>query len=447
MQKAHGKTLIIENNNNNTMINSLINNGNNNDNDSESMLDSNGMAIDPTEQQTFNSSINLNETYFASKVVDRVICDICNKQVCNKYFLRTHKAKVHGIYETPYQQSNNKFSMHNSMNTGTAMSMNMCSQNMNTSKSMEENNYDDYYDEDELEEGEERMVTHVNGKYSGLDDGEVVVDPNTKKRYINSNMVKKELGEIVSIKNEADYDAENSKQNRRTSSCSTNSSNISHNQAGNTINSNNNKNIHQNGLVQINSPLSSSYSTPLSPTSSSSKEINTFSCQICKRTFQSKKFLEDHMINTHGVNDVDKCIMGMDNDEYNEDMPEDDLIDDQDDDDIDYLDSLKNKNKLKNKFKKLNRLSNTLPAMQQQQQQHQQQHNQHHQQRMTINQNKFNQSSLNPGRVICNICNKELCNKYFLRQHVSHRHKLTFDEYLEKYEDPATSHLFYLKVK
>jgi len=83
--------------------------------------------------------------------------------------------------------------------------------------------------------------------------------------------------------------------------------------------------------------------------------------------------------------------------------------------------------------------------MQQQQQQHQQQHNQHHQQRMTINQNKFNQSSLNPGRVICNICNKELCNKYFLRQHVSHRHKLTFDEYLEKYEDPATSRSILLK--
>ncbi len=41
----------------------------------------------------------LGETYYASKVVDRVQCDICNKQVCNKYFLRTHKQKVHGIYE------------------------------------------------------------------------------------------------------------------------------------------------------------------------------------------------------------------------------------------------------------------------------------------------------------------------------------------------------------
>ena len=37
-------------------------------------------------------------------------------------------------------------------------------------------------------------------------------------------------------------------------------------------------------------------------------------------------------------------------------------------------------------------------------------------------------------RVSCNICNKELCNKYFLRQHVEKSHKLTFDSYMEKYD-------------
>ena len=90
MNKAHGKTLIIENNTNNTMISSMINNNNpsgslsGNDDDGELIID----------QQ------NMDETYFASKIVDRVACDICNKQVCNKYFLRTHKQKVHGIYES-----------------------------------------------------------------------------------------------------------------------------------------------------------------------------------------------------------------------------------------------------------------------------------------------------------------------------------------------------------
>jgi len=32
----------------------------------------------------------------SSRLVDRVVCDICNKEVCNKYFLKTHKMKVHG---------------------------------------------------------------------------------------------------------------------------------------------------------------------------------------------------------------------------------------------------------------------------------------------------------------------------------------------------------------
>lgn len=84
MSKAHGKTLIIENNSNNTIINSLLNGAEGNTDSAASQSD-----------EDFN--INLNETYFASKVVDRVQCDICNKQVCNKYFLRTHKQKVHNI--------------------------------------------------------------------------------------------------------------------------------------------------------------------------------------------------------------------------------------------------------------------------------------------------------------------------------------------------------------
>jgi hypothetical protein len=38
-----------------------------------------------------------NQMNAAGKCLDKVVCNICNKQLCNKYFLRTHKAKVHGI--------------------------------------------------------------------------------------------------------------------------------------------------------------------------------------------------------------------------------------------------------------------------------------------------------------------------------------------------------------
>nr|CDS19220.1 zinc finger C2H2 type [Echinococcus granulosus] len=33
----------------------------------------------------------------AAKLADRVTCDLCKKELCNKYFLRTHKIKVHGL--------------------------------------------------------------------------------------------------------------------------------------------------------------------------------------------------------------------------------------------------------------------------------------------------------------------------------------------------------------
>ncbi|UJR09920.1 hypothetical protein I4U23_014141 [Adineta vaga] len=48
----------------------------------------------------------LHDSYFCAKMADRVVCEICNKQVCNKYFLKTHKAKVHGITNGTNHTSN-----------------------------------------------------------------------------------------------------------------------------------------------------------------------------------------------------------------------------------------------------------------------------------------------------------------------------------------------------
>jgi hypothetical protein len=39
----------------------------------------------------------LHDSYFCAKMADRVVCEICNKQVCNKYFLKTHKGKYKQI--------------------------------------------------------------------------------------------------------------------------------------------------------------------------------------------------------------------------------------------------------------------------------------------------------------------------------------------------------------
>ena len=51
----------------------------------------------------------------AAKMADRVTCDICQKEVCNKYFLKTHKMKVHGIAPTPDKDGNSNGSSENSV--------------------------------------------------------------------------------------------------------------------------------------------------------------------------------------------------------------------------------------------------------------------------------------------------------------------------------------------
>jgi hypothetical protein len=39
----------------------------------------------------------LQSSFMTARLIDRVVCEICNKEVCNKYFLKTHKQKIHGI--------------------------------------------------------------------------------------------------------------------------------------------------------------------------------------------------------------------------------------------------------------------------------------------------------------------------------------------------------------
>ncbi|XP_041356763.1 uncharacterized protein LOC121373972 [Gigantopelta aegis] len=41
----------------------------------------------------------------AAKLADRVICDICNKELTNKYFLKAHKLRVHGIDLSPQEKA------------------------------------------------------------------------------------------------------------------------------------------------------------------------------------------------------------------------------------------------------------------------------------------------------------------------------------------------------
>ncbi|VDP67194.1 unnamed protein product [Echinostoma caproni] len=49
------------------------------------------MAVTSNSLDVFKSSM------VAAKLADRVTCEFCKKELCNKYFLRTHKIRVHGV--------------------------------------------------------------------------------------------------------------------------------------------------------------------------------------------------------------------------------------------------------------------------------------------------------------------------------------------------------------
>ena len=61
-----------------------------NGSDNKPVLGENSNIIEDFTSGMFGNSASV-------RLADRVICDICNKEVCNKYFLKTHKQKVHGI--------------------------------------------------------------------------------------------------------------------------------------------------------------------------------------------------------------------------------------------------------------------------------------------------------------------------------------------------------------
>ena len=197
MNKAHGKTLIIENNSNNSMISSLIGGSQIND-DGE-------LIVDPQ---------NMDETYFASKVVDRVACDICSKQVCNKYFLRTHKQKVHGIYETSH---------------GSA------SKNGSFSASQQQDGEEgDVYEDGDNDNTE--GVIEMDDDYGANDEeNEEMMDEHAKKNEVDEELnADKELGELLHEDSDETAQYKQSRMadkagkivdgDRRTSSCSSTTS-------------------------------------------------------------------------------------------------------------------------------------------------------------------------------------------------------------------------------
>ncbi len=283
-----------------------------------------------TSSKFINGVIDSN---FAAKIADRVVCDICNKDVCNKYFLRTHKQKVHGIQMSDTNSKVNGF----------------------------------FEDQNSCSSGE----TSLKMDYSL--NSSLKIEVNEQQHDNNENLLMNKLRKI-------------------SNSTSTNS--IS---------------PHQQQQQQ---------QQPVLQTSSQQLISRDSYCELCKRQFCSKYFLRNHMINMHGINQ-----------------------------------SKFNYNKTPNKIVPLTPPSQTIPTVQLKENEINKKTKLNEQINSPMssvsssnnnNVNTTNSSTIpingNTGsynlasRVTCIICNKDLCNKYFLRQHLINVHKTSIEEYNEKFD-------------
>ena len=312
----------------------------NSDSDNE-MNDNNNNS-----NNTSSTFINgIMDTNFAAKIADRVICDICNKQVCNKYFLKTHKQKVHGI-----------------------------------------------------------QMSDTNSKLNDLgeDNNSCSSDVSFKMDYGASNTLK------IEVNDQSDG------------------------QMLNETNSNNDNHL----MAKLRQISNSTSANSISPQQQQQTLLQTTSqqiisrdsyCELCKRQFCSKYFLRNHMINMHGINQSKF--------NYNKTVTPTTAAATTTTTTSATTTPLKNNEKENDGLKKqqsktseqinspLSSISSKLSCNN---------NNNNNSPSMSTNGNNL------ASKVACVICNKELCNKYFLRQHLINVHKTSIEEYNEKFEIPSS---------
>lgn len=221
MNKAHGKTLIIENNTNNNMINKMING-----NDTGANITNGGYTSgNEDDGELISEQQHLDETYFASKIVDRVACDICNKQVCNKYFLRTHKQKVHGIYENSPSNGLTSSSENGKNKVHTSTNKNHRFNDEGEGEIIEDElQYEDEDDDDSNHDNNNMMIDENEDE----NEESAYRSNDSNNRKFDFNESGKELGELVSTREPGETFQENhvakkqaiAEKNRRMSTCS-----------------------------------------------------------------------------------------------------------------------------------------------------------------------------------------------------------------------------------
>lgn len=221
------------------------------------------------------------DSYFAAKMADRVTCDICNKQVCNKYFLKTHKLKVHGCVDGNVSLNGNQGS-----------------------------NGDDEYDNDEMMYNSEYNNAETSSKLLMGYDEEGCAD------QTNENEIQDDCDED----DEENNNESNSKYSSKKSNKLTTTSNKSdiNSTLMNALNNSKSKsfNLDPSNSVALAAQLAASFGN-LGQLSSSQSNNNGKSrppalarviCHICRKELCNKYFLKSHLLNAHQITADDFLI-------------------------------------------------------------------------------------------------------------------------------------------
>ncbi|ESO07357.1 hypothetical protein HELRODRAFT_170690 [Helobdella robusta] len=321
-----------------------------------------------------------NLTSSSGKISERVACNICNKEVCNKYFLRTHKLKVHGIRDAGFDgaanNSNNNISINNNNNHNNNVNNNSEQQKSRDGSAVKE-----------------QKTSAGNVEQSGNNFSASTSDVKFNANYTNDNEQNKNHSNFFKNFSQTNSDFYDSF-NKNDSSLFSESS----------------KPTNPFELLDLSQlPKNSAPSRPTKSTSATSSKSNAGKiseeappskqsfdpeayCEICKKEFCSKYFLKTHKQKIHGLrSDTDNRSPSLLPQMSGFGLPSTYLTDPSTAS-LFSLDSFLSKSK--------------------------------------------DQQPSNMTRVTCEICGKELCNKYFLRTHMLKIHGISETSTLKNICDP-----------
>ncbi|XP_044014098.1 transcription factor stalky [Aphidius gifuensis] len=308
-------------------------------------------------QQAKDSNFNIEKLRKLGILNTDAFCEICCKEYCNKYFLRTHKLKRHGILIQDDEKSPN--------NPGAAATWHQIQTSPLNLIISDSNNDDSQSNDKNNEEWKcklccikfqtiELYKLHKFKIHNTNNECDKLINNNDEER---TDSISEDLQKLQTMILQL-----NGIESSKSSTCG-----ICGRECENQLTLKTHMDIEHNNSTNDERLLSSSSSPPSSQTIHSNIQLinnSNYYCTICEKDYQTQDLLRQHI-----------------NDEHNQTS----------------LSSLSTNNNN-------NSINNTIPPPQDKK-----------------------LSSMTPTSSYCEICNKELCNKYFMKTHMQRMHGIEIE--------------------